>query len=139
MDLYLETPPESEGEMSTQSSKDSVDALRKELDEALSRVSALESKLACQARERTELVHLVSHELRTPITVISGFGRLLQNEAHGTLNKEQIHYIDQSLKASPARVRHAAVGRDRGSGSARLDQGEAGIACASTRRARNQD
>ena len=99
MDLYLETPPESEGEMSTQSSKDSVDGLRKELDEALLRVSALESKLACQARERTELVHLVSHELRTPITVISGFGRLLQNEAHGTLNKEQIHYIDQSLKA----------------------------------------
>ena len=99
MDLYLETPPESEGEMSTQSGKDSVDVLRKELDQALSRVGTLEARLARQARERTELVHLVSHELRTPITVISGFGRLLQNEAHGALNKEQTHYIDQSLKA----------------------------------------
>ncbi len=76
-----------------------VDPLRGQLDEALSRVTALEEKLACQARARTELVHLVSHELRTPITVISGFGRLLQNEAHGSLNKEQSHYIDESLKA----------------------------------------
>jgi signal transduction histidine kinase len=99
MEPFLEAPLEGKNEMSTQSSLDSVDALRKELDEALLRVSTLESKLACQARERTELVHLVSHELRTPITVISGFGRLLQNEAHGTLNKEQTHYIDQSLKA----------------------------------------
>jgi signal transduction histidine kinase len=99
MDGFIEAPPESDGEMSTQSNKDSAEVLRKELDEALSRVNALESRLACQARERTELVHLVSHELRTPITVISGFGRLLQNEAHGTLNKEQTHYIDQSLKA----------------------------------------
>ena len=99
MDLHLETPPDGESGMSTQASKNSVDVLRKELAEALARVAALEAKLACHARERAELVHLVSHELRTPITVISGFGRLLQNEAHGTLNKEQTHYIDQSLKA----------------------------------------
>jgi signal transduction histidine kinase len=99
MDLLSGAGPEGENEISTQSVEDSVDLLRKELDEALSRVNALESRLARQARERTELVHLVSHELRTPITVISGFGRLLQNEAHGTLNKEQTHYIDQSLKA----------------------------------------
>jgi len=69
------------------------------LQDALARVASLEAKLSLQARARTELVHLVSHELRNPITVISGFGRLLQNEAHGTLNKEQAHYIDQSLKA----------------------------------------
>lgn len=75
------------------------DPPRGALEEALARVAYLEEKLACQARERTELVHLVSHELRTPITVISGFGRLLQNEAHGALNKEQSHYIDESLKA----------------------------------------
>ena len=99
MDLHPETPPDGESEMSNQTSKGSVDVLRKELDEALARVTALEARLACQARERTELVHLVCHELRTPITVISGFGRLLQNEAHGTLNNEQTHYIDQSLKA----------------------------------------
>ena len=99
MGLHLKTPPDDESGMSTRSSEDSVDVLRKELDEALARVAELEEKLACQAHERTELVHLVSHELRTPITVISGFGRLLQNEAHGTLNQEQLHYIDQSLKA----------------------------------------
>jgi signal transduction histidine kinase len=99
MDLDLETAPDGESQSSTPAAEDSVDRLRKELDEALARVSALEAKLGSQARERTELVHLVSHELRTPITVISGFSRLLQNEAHGTLNKEQTHYIDQSLKA----------------------------------------
>jgi signal transduction histidine kinase len=99
MDLLLDTPPDGKNEISSQSNENSVEVLRKELDEALTRVAALEAKLACHARERTELVHLVSHELRTPITVISGFGRLLQNEAHGTLNREQTHYIDQSLKA----------------------------------------
>lgn len=99
MDLQLDTPPESESGRSAQSVDGSVDSLRRELEEALLRVNDLEAKLACQARERTELVHLVCHELRTPITVISGFGRLLQNEAHGTLNYEQTHYIDQSLKA----------------------------------------
>ena len=99
MDVLLDTPPDDENGISSQASEDSVDVLRKELDEALTRVATLEAKLANHARERTELVHLVSHELRTPITVISGFGRLLQNEAHGTLNREQTHYIDQSLKA----------------------------------------
>lgn len=76
-----------------------VVVLHAELKQAREKIAALEAKVASQVRARTELVHLVSHELRTPITVISGFGRLLQNEAHGTLNKEQGHYIDQSLKA----------------------------------------
>jgi len=97
MDVQLET---SSGHAAGREACDEgVDPLRRELEAALARVAMLEGKLASQARERTELVHLVSHELRTPITVISGFGRLLQNEAHGTLNKEQSHYIDESLKA----------------------------------------
>lgn len=99
MDLHVENALANETGMQTQSSTRETDALRKELDEALALVATLEARLAGQARERTELVHLVSHELRTPITVISGFGRLLQNEAHGSLNREQTHYIDQSLKA----------------------------------------
>ncbi len=99
MALHAETAPNADGALSTKAPGDEIDRLREEVDEARARVSALEAKLARQVRERTELVHLVSHELRTPITVISGFGRLLQNEAHGSLNKEQTHYIDQSLKA----------------------------------------
>ncbi len=78
---------------------DEADLLRQELERTRARVQTLETKLARQAKARSELIHLVSHELRTPITVISGFGRLLQNEAHGSLNHEQSHYIDQSLKA----------------------------------------
>jgi signal transduction histidine kinase len=99
MDLQLDTPTDGKNGLSPQPKDGSIDSLRKDLEDALARVSTLESRLASQARERAELVHLVSHELRTPITVISGFGRLLQNEAHGTLNHEQTHYIDQSLKA----------------------------------------
>lgn len=99
MGLYLETEPDRESETAIPANGDSLDELRKQCDEALARVATLEARLAGQARERAELVHLVCHELRTPITVISGFGRLLQNEAHGTLNKEQTHYIDQSLLA----------------------------------------
>jgi signal transduction histidine kinase len=97
MDVQLEATfgqSEARGEMDV-----GADLLRDALNEALARVASLEAKLASQARARTELVHLVSHELRNPITVISGFGRLLQNEAHGSLNKEQAHYIDESLKA----------------------------------------
>ncbi len=73
--------------------------LHRELDLALKRIAELESELARQARIRAELVHLVSHELRTPITVISGFGRLLQSDARGTLNEHQRHFVDESLKA----------------------------------------
>jgi signal transduction histidine kinase len=98
MALHLDTSSNGEAGTRAQTGDDS-DRLRGELDEARARVASLEAKLALQARERTELVHLVSHELRTPITVISGFGRLLQNEAHGSLNSEQTYYIDQSLKA----------------------------------------
>ena len=99
MDLYIESGPEEARERGNAAPEDEVQALRRSLDEALARVEALEERLDREVRERAELVHLVSHELRTPITVISGFGRLLQNEAHGSLNKEQTHYIDQSLKA----------------------------------------
>ena len=103
MDVQLEATEEPSKQMSetAEGPEAAIDPVRvqRELIEALARVDSLELKLACQARARTELVHLVSHELRTPITVISGFGRLLQNEAHGSLNKEQAHYIDESLKA----------------------------------------
>ncbi|MEZ4279574.1 MAG: HAMP domain-containing sensor histidine kinase [Myxococcota bacterium] len=73
--------------------------LCRELDLARKRIVELESDLARQARVRAELVHLVSHELRTPITVISGFGRLLQNDSRGVLNSEQRHFVDETLKA----------------------------------------
>ena len=99
MDLQVEIGQDEEGGANPRTDERDSTRLSHERDEALSRVAALEARLANQARERAELVHLVSHELRTPITVISGFGRLLQNEAHGSLNKEQTHYIDQSLKA----------------------------------------
>ncbi|MEM9173926.1 MAG: HAMP domain-containing sensor histidine kinase [Myxococcota bacterium] len=69
------------------------------LDEARDRIAVLEARLDDQARARAELIHLVSHELRTPITVISGFGRLLQNEGHGPLNDEQRRFVGESLKA----------------------------------------
>lgn len=69
------------------------------LDEARVRIGALEARLADQARVRAELVHLVCHELRTPITVISGFGRLLQNEVQGVLNEEQHRYVTEVLKS----------------------------------------
>ena len=69
------------------------------LDEAQARIGALEAQLAEQARVRAELVHLVCHELRTPITVISGFGRLLQNEVQGVLNEEQHRYVTEVLRS----------------------------------------
>ena len=69
------------------------------LEEARDRIAALEARLDDQARARTELIHLVSHEFRTPITVISGFGRLLQNEGHGALNDQQRRFVAESLKA----------------------------------------
>ncbi len=69
------------------------------LDAAHERIGALEAQLSEQARVRAELVHLVSHELRTPITVISGFGRLLQNEVQGPLAPEQHRFVAEMLKS----------------------------------------
>ncbi len=76
------------------------DDLCHEFDLAQKRIAELESELARQGRDRTELVQLVAHELRTPITVISGFGRLLlQSDTRGVLCEQQRHFIDESLKA----------------------------------------
>ena len=69
------------------------------LDGARSRIAELEARLAEQARQRMELIHLVCHELRTPITVVGGFGRLLANGSHGALNEQQQHFVEESLKA----------------------------------------
>lgn len=99
MALHVDASRDEDGSHSARPDEVDDESLRKALDEARARIAALEERLACQARERSELVHLVCHELRTPITVISGFGRLLQNEAHGELNKAQAHYVDQSLQA----------------------------------------
>ena len=75
------------------------EALRLQLEAAVSRVLALESELSEHARRRADLIHLVSHELRTPITVIGGFARLLQSEGHGLLNEEQHRFVSEGLKA----------------------------------------
>jgi signal transduction histidine kinase len=99
MGLHVEARRDGDGGRSAQSDEMDADWMRKELDDARARIASLEERLAHHARERSELVHLVCHELRTPITVISGFGRLLQNEAHGELNKAQAHYVAQSLQA----------------------------------------
>ena len=84
MDLHIETDDDGESAGRVEAGKRHRDVQRRALDEAHARVKRLEEKLTSQARARTELVHLVSHEMRTPITIISGFGRLLQNEVHGT-------------------------------------------------------
>ncbi|HPG26914.1 MAG: HAMP domain-containing histidine kinase [Spirochaetaceae bacterium] len=73
--------------------------LGRALADARSRVAELERELARQARERAELVHLVGHELRNPLTVLSGFGRLLEDEASGPLNETQRHYVAECLRA----------------------------------------
>lgn len=75
------------------------DDLRGALRRARSRVVELEAELARGARGPDEIVHLVSHELRTPITVISGFGRLLENQVQGPLNEEQGRFVSEILKA----------------------------------------
>jgi signal transduction histidine kinase len=96
MDFYIQ-PAEDDDEDRHVDGHD--DLVRDALERARARINSLETKLADQARERAELVHLVSHELRNPITVISGFGRLLKNARHGPLTDDQAHFVEESLKA----------------------------------------
>jgi signal transduction histidine kinase len=99
LDLILGTAPESPLATGRPRESGDANALERALVEARDRIDDLESRLASQARARDELIHLVSHELRTPITVISGFGRLLQNESQGSLRPEQHRYVEECLKA----------------------------------------
>lgn len=70
-----------------------------ELTEARARIESLETALDDQARSSAELLQWVSHELRTPITVIRGFGRLLEDETRGELNRDQRVFVAEALKA----------------------------------------
>jgi two-component system sensor histidine kinase KdpD len=67
--------------------------------EAWRRVAALESSLAAQARTHSDLIHILCHELRTPITVLKGFGRLLQEPTNGELSERQDLFVSEILKA----------------------------------------
>jgi two-component system sensor histidine kinase KdpD len=66
---------------------------------AWNRVAALESSLASQARAHSDLIHILCHELRTPITVVKGFGRLLQDPTNGPLSERQHLFSTEILKA----------------------------------------
>ena len=103
MDLNLGTGSDSGSQRTPSSDRTDgpleIEGLERALAEARESIQTLEAKLADQGRARADLVHLVSHELRTPITVISGFGRLLQNESQGPLGREQHRFVEECLKA----------------------------------------
>jgi signal transduction histidine kinase/CheY-like chemotaxis protein len=53
-----------------------------------------EKQSLAASRSKTEFLATMSHELRTPLTGILGFSRLLLDQVFGSLNDEQLEYID---------------------------------------------
>jgi signal transduction histidine kinase len=49
---------------------------------------------------KSEFLASMSHELRTPLNAIIGFSRLLEEQNAGTLNAEQMNYVQHVAKAS---------------------------------------
>jgi signal transduction histidine kinase len=49
---------------------------------------------------KSEFLASMSHELRTPLNAIVGFSRLLEEQNVGTLNAEQMNYVQHVAKAS---------------------------------------
>jgi signal transduction histidine kinase len=49
---------------------------------------------------KSEFLASTSHELRTPLNAIIGFSRLLEEQNVGTLNAEQMNYVQHVAKAS---------------------------------------
>jgi signal transduction histidine kinase len=49
---------------------------------------------------KSEFLASMSHELRTPLNAIIGFSRLLEEQNVGTLNAEQMNYVQHVAKAS---------------------------------------
>jgi two-component system phosphate regulon sensor histidine kinase PhoR len=68
--------------------------------EDVSRVRALEERLAREVADREELLTMVSHELRTPVTVVAGYARMLLTDKLGPLTPEQRRCVAQCERSS---------------------------------------
>lgn len=58
------------------------------------RIEEANASLQRALRAKEEMVQNVSHELRTPLSIIAGYANLLNEEAFGKLDPEQVNALD---------------------------------------------
>jgi signal transduction histidine kinase len=56
-------------------------------------------QLETVSRHKSEFLATMSHELRTPLHAIIGFSEVLHEQMFGTLNEQQLDYLDDVLEA----------------------------------------
>jgi PAS domain S-box-containing protein len=68
--------------------------LEQKVQERTSELSNANEELARSARLKDEFLSSVSHELRTPLNAVIGLSEALIKQAHGTLNEQQLEYLE---------------------------------------------
>lgn len=67
---------------------------------ALAELDEKSRQLQTVSRHKSEFLATMSHELRTPLHAIIGFSEILHEQMFGTLNEQQLDYLDDVLEAS---------------------------------------
>jgi signal transduction histidine kinase len=79
--------------------RDELGTLAVNLNRMNDELRRLYEELETVSRHKSEFVANMSHELRTPMNAIIGFSELLQQQSFGSLNEQQLGYVDDVLDA----------------------------------------
>ncbi len=71
----------------------------------IDRLSALNTEIRAASAAKSQFLANMSHEFRTPLNAIIGFTEVLQDEIPGTLNPEQLEYLEDIRQAGQLLLR----------------------------------
>jgi signal transduction histidine kinase len=81
------------------SNRDELGMLATNVNRMNDQLRNLYQELETASRHKSEFLANMSHELRTPLNAIIGFSEVLHEQMFGTLNEQQLGYVDDVLES----------------------------------------
>ena len=81
------------------SNRDELGVLAANVNQMNDELGRLYEELETVSRHKSDFLANMSHELRTPLNSIIGFSEVLQRQMFGTLNEQQLGYVDDVLES----------------------------------------